>query len=156
MRTPDLEGPAGRAWRSPLEGHGVHATLSAWLVNVPGAHPFWSWWTVGVVHLRELEGFPPPHKRYPEAAYEFMIFAINPEQCPEPDPDDVGHPLLTPPDVIEQFHGVLDADVVHICDLAVKAVVDGRISPDQDYRAHWHQVLTNTVEHFRQGLHAVN
>lgn len=125
-------------------------------MNVPGAHAFWSWWTVTLVHLREVPGVPPPHLKYPEAEYEFTIFSINPEACPEPDPDAVGHPILTPPDVVEQFHGVSDEDAERICLGAVQAIVNGHISPDQDYRGVWKMLMAGTVEHFRQGAHVVH
>lgn len=156
-RDPDLQGPAGRAWDVPFpkDKDGTHAGLSTWIVNVPGAHPFWSWWAIHLIHLRELEGFPPAKKQYPEAEYEFLITAINPEQCPEPDPDIPGYPFLEPVDVCEHFHGIIDADAIRICRLAVRAIVDGHLSPDQDFRPAWKNTIQTTVSHYRQGKHAV-
>jgi hypothetical protein len=86
MRAPDVTGPFGRAWvvKKPIVKPDHNASLSEWLINVPGAHPFWEYW------------------------------------------------------------------------YAVQAIVNGRISPDQDFRSMWHQLLARTVEHFREGKHPEN
>ena len=160
MREPTLSSPAGKAWllesKSPVPDH--QACLTAWLINVPRAHPFWQWWTVNMIHLRDIPGVRPAHKQYASAEYEFMIAAINPEQCPNPDPDkvDEGYPFLHPLDVTEQFDGVSDAEAVRICEGAVRTILAGEISPDQDYRSWWHELIQNTVRHFKDGLHPAN
>ena len=157
MRDSDLQGPGGRAWRVTIEVQEGHASLGLWLVNAPGAHPFWSWWAINIVHLRPLEGFPPAKKHYPEAEYEFLIVAINPEECPEPDVDQQGGwPTLTPVDVCEQFDGVIDVEATRICELAAQAIVNGTVSPDQDHRPIWKQLIAGTLAHFRQGKHTIN
>jgi hypothetical protein len=158
VRSPDFEGPAGRAYnlidaglaRRPEQ----QAGLGAFLVNVPGAHPFWSWWLVSVVHLRPLPGAPDAQKRYPEAQYEFMIVTLNPEQTIDPHnlPPD-GFRLLTPPDVAVQFHGVSDSDAARLCGQAALAIVNGLVSPDQDYRSVWERLITGTIEHYKAGTH---
>jgi hypothetical protein len=160
-REPDAKGIAGRAWN--LSGTSAKtpaqtASIAGWLVNVRGAHPMWEWWMVSVVHLRPIEGAPPAQKKYPTAEYEFMIFSINPEKCPEPDPAkaDDGYPHLVPIDVVEQFHGVSDKQAARICEDAVRAIVRGLISPDQDYRSAWNRAIQVTAEHFRSGAHVEN
>jgi hypothetical protein len=129
-----------------------------WLVNAPGAHPLWQWWVVALIHLRPIEGVRPAHKRYPEAEHEFIIFSIDPESCPEPDPEKAaeGYPHLVPIDVVEQFHGVGDHDAKRICESAVRAIVGGVLSPDQDYRGAWKKCIEGTVAHYRAGKHAEN
>lgn len=158
MRRADRAGKANRkAWRLTLpEGH---TTLGSWLVHVPGAHPFWSWWLMSVVHLREVEGVPVV-RQYPEAEYEFLILAINPDAEDGLDPDDWppttanDEPwMLWPPDVVEQFHGVDDETAKNILDLGVAAVMDGAVSPDSDYRRWWRESLARTVEHAVHGGH---
>jgi hypothetical protein len=157
MRPADARVPAGRGWKVPIPADGEPAwaaTLNAWIVNVPGAHPFWSWWQVSVVHLRDLHGVPPAHRRYPEAEYEFMIVAFDPDT--PPDPDDRGGDgakFLTPIDVVEQFHGIADAQAAQLCDGAVAAILRGRASPDQDYRSWWHACIRSSVEHAALGGH---
>jgi hypothetical protein len=155
MRDPDTTGPCGRAWlyRASPDAK-PHASISQWLVNRPGAHPYWQWWTVSVVHLRDLPGLKPAKKHYPEAEYEFMIFSIDPEQRPDPEPDDPrGYPHLVPLDVVVQFHGVTDRDAERICQSAISAIMNGLLSPDQDYRQAWKESIRATVSHFAAGKH---
>lgn len=155
-RAPDFVGLAGRAWLMELGEH-ARPEQGASLVGyaVTGEwHPLWRWWLVSVIHLREVPGTPAPVKRYPEAEYEFIIVSVDPEVDPDPDqpfPQPIKY--LSPTDVVEQFHGVTDAQAVEIGTLAVRSIVEGMMSPDQDHRAAWHQVMTSTVDHYRQGLH---
>ncbi len=158
-RAPDLEGPAARAWLVAPPNGGPpdwSAGLGAWLVNAPGAHPFWAWWRVDVIHLRPITGVRPAHKGYPDAEFEFLIVALDPDKplC-EVDGDLNGPPcsFLTPIDVVEQFHGVTDQQASRICRDAVNAIAAGRLSPDQDYRAIWREVIRNTVACYASGRH---
>src|SRR6266576_2963254 len=91
MRKPDLQSISVKAWqinineklqKAHTKEFGYPSTgIDTWLVN--GAfHPFWSWWHIGVISLKDFPGMPPAHKKYPEAEYEFSIFALN----PDPDP----------------------------------------------------------------------
>lgn len=156
MRDPDAQGPYGRAWllQDKSGKPDYQASCGAWLVNCPSAHPFWHWWLVGTTGLRDLPGVKPAVKQYPEAEYEFIIFSIDPQACPNPEPDDPkGYPHLTPIDVVEHFHGVSDHDAARICMSAVHAIVNGVLSPDQDYRSAWKASLEATVQHFRSGQH---
>ena len=140
-----------------LPGNDHPACLAHWLVNVKGAHPFWEHWYVALIHLRDLPGVDPAKKRYPEAEYEFIIASISPEEAPEPDPDQKGsYPLMTPIDVVEQFHGVSDRDAIRIAQAGIQAMMQGRISPDQDFRSMWHGLIWNTIDHFKQGKHPEN
>ncbi len=157
-REPDVKGPYGRAWFIETKRPEHAACLGSWIVNVPGAHPYWEHWLVALVHLREVPGVAPAKKKYPEAEFEFSIQSINPETCPEPDPDkaEEGYPLLQPVDVVEQFHGVSDRDARRIVDTCIEAMVHGRISPDQDFRPMWNRTIQGTVAHFRAGKHPEN
>jgi hypothetical protein len=132
------------------------ACLAAWLVNRPGAHPWWQFYIVSIVHLRDVPGVAPAKKTFPEAAYEFQITTIDPERCPSPEPEAGSYPLLHPSDVIHQFHGVKDEDAVRIAELAVAAIVDGLLSPDSDFRSAWKDSLSKTVQHFIEGRHALH
>jgi hypothetical protein len=157
VRPPDVDGLA-RAWllenKSDVADH--QGTLAMWLVTAPWAHPFWSWWSVGCLHLRPIAGVKPAYKRYPEAEFEFLILSIDPDWTPTDDSETLaktGLPFLTPPDVIEQFRGVSDRDAIRITEAAVRAICAGRMSPDQDYRSVWKSLIANTVAHFRAGAH---
>jgi hypothetical protein len=156
MRPPDVEGPAAKAWvfhPEPRDAAQV-AALATWVVHSPHFHPFWSWWFVSVVHLRPIPGTPMPRLHYPEAGFEFMIASINPEES-DPNVDDPGpgFHLLEPFDVIEQFHGVSDADARSIALAAIRCICDGKISPDQDNRRLWKHLIAGTVAHYRDGAH---
>lgn len=163
MREPDQQSAYARAWNLDLskvpDRPEKAAMISSWLVNMPGAHAFWSYWTISIVSLRDLPGVKPAQRRYPEAEYEFMILAINPETCPAPDPDDIvvnGYPWLTPVDVLEQFHGISEMDCRRLAEGAVQAILSGTVSPDQDYRPVWKSLITGTVRHFVEGRHPLH
>lgn len=162
---PTYEGQAGRAYRCEgvrdqviAEGDPTAITgIVQWLLHVPGAHPFWSWWALNAIHLRDVPGMPPANKHYPGAEYELLVVALNPEH-PAPDPRRVpedGLKFLTPVDVCEQFHDVPGGDekVRELIELFAKAVCDGALSPDQDFRPLWRRYLDGTLDHFRKGLH---
>lgn len=154
LRTPDLQGAIARAWRfkgeSDVPDH--QACLSQYVVNGP-FHPFWSWWMIGLISLCDIPGVPPAHKQYPDAEYELLILALNPECCP-PDPDAVGAlTFLTPPDLVYHFDIRNEEAAKEIIEGAVKAIIEGRISPDQDYRQIWKRILKTTVDHYKAGLH---
>lgn len=147
---PTISGKAGSAWliKSASTKPEHTGSIASWLVNVPGAHAFWSYWIVSIVHLRDIPGTQPASKEYPEFEYEFVTAAIDPEKHPKPTPEDLatdGVSLLYPIDVVQQFHGVSDAEAEAICRGAVYAIVEGAISPDADYRQQWKQVITTAV-----------
>ena len=166
MREPDLKGVA-RAWhiRETPEMHAAHkksfgyedSGVDNWVINGP-YHPWWSWWYVAVISLRQVEGAPPANKHYPEAEYEFIIISLQ-------KPTDIemleagkieemgGLGFLTPADVVFQFHGLTDEQAKTLCESAVRAIVAGQ-SCDQDYRSWWETMLARTVDHLKQGIHA--
>jgi hypothetical protein len=171
VRPPDLSGPA-RAWliddSKSREAHvrewGYEAgSLVTWIVNGP-YHPLWSWWHVGVIHLRDIPGAPPANKQYPEAEYEFAIYSLDPSgkdgrpKAPDIDLIEAGETkrgfpgFLSPPDVQFHFHRVTDEQAIKICNRAVEHIVGGR-SCDSDYREWWKAALAGTVEHFVLGVH---
>jgi hypothetical protein len=146
-RPADLEGKYGQAWKVAEGPTDLGpANIQTWLVRAPYAHAFWQWYGIYVVHLREAEGLPEVKRHYPEAAYEFAIYTINPEACPAPDPDmGKGFPFLTPFDSIEQFHGLDDEQAMSLCTLAVTNIVNGNAHPDSDFRRGWHTFIAGEV-----------
>ncbi len=168
MRAPDVNGTAGwRAWRSPTRSAEAPASLATYLLHCPGAHFAWSYWWLGLVHLRELPGIPPAKLHFPEATHELMWAAINPEECPAPDPDAPPWPYLQPFDLIEQFQVQSDQHAAQIAYAVVRAIVfgypveitvagatlRGRASPDQDFRGVWAKTIQATAKHHREGGH---
>lgn len=161
---PTFTGEAGEAWRLELPPAGQRgrpdfdASVGGFLLRAPRAHPLWDHYAISVIHLREMAGVRPPVIRTPGATHELMIMALDPRQALpsslEAGPDFRLH-YLTPIDVMEQFPAENDAVADQILELAVRAIVDGQGSPDQDWRAWWKEALTVTAEHFIDGLHTL-
>jgi len=151
----------GRAWLFRKPANEVEpeyeACLATWLVNRPGLNVDWAWWLVAVIHLRDVPGAEPAFLAYPQAEYEFMIYAIDPEQCPNPEPDaEIGYPILTPYEVVEQFHEVTDTDASRLCELGVRTILSGGLDPVEDHQAYWNQLIVKNVAEFRDGKNRTN
>lgn len=147
-RDADKVGAAASAWKIDAKGHPT--TVCSWLINHPNAHPLWNQWTVGLLHLKPVPGMPSAKLQYPEAEFELLVIAQNPDY-PISDLDDIQLAPLHPIDVIKQFHGVNDEVADHIVERLVEAVVQGNLSPDQDYHRVWEQAVDSMVEHFTVG-----
>lgn len=133
------------------------ATVGIYIVQAFGAHPLWDHWAVCVIHLRPIDGVPPAKRLFATATHELMIVALNPDApLPELGPSPITVHTLSPVDVIEQFEVENDAGAAEILALSVKAIVEGYMSPDQDFRAKWHTAIQRTAEHFRSGLHKIS
>jgi len=161
MRPPDLDGRA-QAWilksdrTDPRWQKAWDAGLAHYLVHCTWSHPFWSWYSISLVHLRPMGGVKAAHKHYPEAEYEIQIFSIDPRH-PDPDPDKPldGYCLLYPLDLVHQFHGITDSQAVQVCHHVVETIVSGRVAPDVDFHRFWIQAINETVKHYREGKHTV-
>jgi hypothetical protein len=161
-RPPDIEGRLGRAWRVTARGDGPadwQACLGAYLVEAPFAHPIWSHYMVSAVHLRDIDGVKAAEKLFPDAAYEFSILALEPNQ-PLPDIDgSEAHPpsVLRPADLMHQVAGgVTDEQMTLVLEDQVRVITMGMLSPDSDFRETWKQVLDAAAAHYRAGAHGVN
>lgn len=157
MRAPDIEGRAGRAWlvgRPTDDPADTTASIAAYLMHVPGAHPFWAWYRLDVVHLRDIAGQKhPPVKHYPEAEYEFLIVALDPASSSYDPEDPRSHRPLTPVNVLEQFHQLNDEQAAHLAKMATSIICRGLTSPDSDYRTWWKTAIPNTIHHILTGGH---
>jgi hypothetical protein len=126
-----------RAWRARLpEVASPHATLASWILECPHLHPVWSYWLVSLVHLRDVPGVPAPTKKDPTNEHEICIFAFAPDHVPDPD-DREGWQLLRGPCVVEQISSLTDAQAMLVTERCVELCVEGRLSPDDDYRRAW-------------------
>jgi hypothetical protein len=155
MRTPDIEGRAARAWKVVMPSDGPpewSGTIAAYLVHMPGAHAFWSWWLVSVVHLRPIEGVKPANKSYEEAEYEFLTAPIHPDHPPDPDDPGAGFETIAV-DVAVQFNGTDDEQAAELCMMSVTLMTRGRASPDSDYRRWWTSAIRNGAKHAALGGH---
>ena len=155
-RKPDVEGH-GRAWRVTKEPtrEEQRATVRAYIVHAPHGNPFWPWYVIACVHLREMVGVESPRKRFSEASHEFLIAAVTPDSYPNLNPDqnvgDVG--WLEPLDLVHQVANLTDEQAGKVLDLVVEAVVGFGWSPDQDNREMWKRSIESTADHFRAGIH---
>jgi len=160
---PTFTGVAGHAWQLRLRPPGQRevrdhdATVGGYIVHAPGAHVLWSYWIVSVIHLRPIAGVRPPVISRSGATHEFLIMALDPrEPLPTLDVTDGWRVAwLSPVDIVEQFAAADDAIAAEILDLGVRAIVDGRLSPDQDFRSAWRRTLHETATHYASGRHKV-
>jgi hypothetical protein len=146
MRLPDKEGVAGKAWNvntaeNLIKRPDFQGSIAAYLVHAPQAHPFWSYYFIGVVHLRDIPNTPPPNKHFSDAEYEFSIWSIDPEALP--DLETPHFKLLTPPDLLLQIERFNKDDnfAGSICEKMVDMIIEGRMSPDSDFRSAWEQFI---------------
>lgn len=158
MRSPDITGRAARAWKIEIPPDAPtdwQASLRTYLVNGEGFHPHWTWWRVGMSHLRDIPGVKPAVKHYAGAEYEFMIAAIDPSYPPDVEAKDGGYRihLLSPIDVVVQFDGLTDDQAARLCMMAATIICRGQASPDQDYRSWWEMAIRNAVQHELMGGH---
>lgn len=159
---PTFSGARGRAWRVTLPPVGERrrrdeeGTVGMFIVQASGAHPLWDHWFVTLIHLRPIEGVKPAHIRQEGATHEFMIASADPT-APLPglviDGPEWRPRWLTPIDVVEQFAATDDVVADRILELAVRAIVDGVASPDQDWRPWWKNAIATTAEHYHSGIH---
>jgi hypothetical protein len=157
MRTPDFSGVAGwRAWtvKNTLAKPDHAASVASYLLFCPGAHPLWSYWNLGVVHLRPLPGVRPAIITRPGATHEILMAALDPDTTPDPDDVGEGWPWLRPFDLVEQFQVPGDEYARQLARLMVEMIMHGN-SPDSDYRRSWQNVVQATAAHYREGRHPI-
>lgn len=162
MRPPDLEAKAA-AWVLPVKDpkNRLHSnwrpdfegTICGYLLHCTWSHPFWSWYLISAIHLRPIPGVKDPHKSYPEAEYEITILSIDPDHNPDPDKFMDGYPWLMPIDLVHQFHGINDKQVEQLMQMMILEIVEGRASPDQDFRSWWRESIDEIVKYLREGKH---
>lgn len=122
----------------PEEDH--EFCLGSWLITGP-FHAAWNQWLVSVVHLRGEKDGAPAKFVFPEATHEVQVWSLDPSQGTY-DPDSEDKPkFLRPVDIIQQFEAESDAAALGRIEVMMKAVTDGMLSPDQDYRSAWAKLL---------------
>ena len=150
MREPDIKGPNAKAWALPKPTKRAPAVLASWAINYPGVHAFWEWWTWSLVTLEDLPNTPMATKHYPEARYEVVCLAVNPDACP-PDVDGTDPiPYLTPPDLVKQFHVDEDTEAIALVANSIVHMVNGSAAPpDVDYHRWWSERIDEAAKHAR-------
>jgi len=179
MREPDLRADDGkiRAWRMLTVKPDIgpadwQAGLAAWFIeaDVGVLDPYGiTAWYIGCVSLRDMPGVTPANRHYPDAQFELSAWSIDPNKgvtielydrrVEQGDDGGAEGVLLTPPDIVFQWHGTTDEHAIQILEAFIRAVVLGRMSPSRpvvvDYArrfdAAWREALSSTVEHFATG-----
>lgn len=126
-----VKGPAGFGWRIDEVPDTVacpdkQASLAGWLMTLPGQAAMWNNYVVATCHLRSIPGVKPPVKDYPEAEYEVVIYACDPERNPRPDDLNSLLPLL-PLNLSWQFHGCGDEKARDVARYVAEVLVAGAI-----------------------------
>ena len=165
MRSPDVVGTVGRAWEVRVQKRETPpdwgGSLGTWILHVPWAHPAWSYYCLGVIHLRPIPGVRPAQIRVEGASHEFMIHAFDPDSPHSPPSPDISDEttwpsFLQPIDLAHQVVGLTDEQAARIGGLMVRMICDGRMSPDQDFRSVWRELLDGTAKHYREGRHPIS
>ena len=156
------EGPAGRAVEVVLPPAGkrgrpdIDATVADWFIRAPGQSPAWECYTLGVIHLRPIEGVKPAVVTLPGATHEVLVVALNPAR--EPTPTDVDSwEFLFPVNVCEQIHLPGDDEAVELARLCARAVVLGVLPAEPALAGAvepWRSSLIKTSAHLRGEEHA--
>lgn len=151
-------GPFGTATRITARGPdpAQTATLATWLVHIPSASPAWSDYQVSVVHLRDIPDTREVTRQYPEAAYELMMYALDPDRHPRPDDVETLVPLH-PLNMVIQFHGISDEDAGGLAEACARAMCLGILAAEPDFepqRQLWRDMIRNSIEHIQTGGHA--
>lgn len=141
---PTLLGQHGEAWEHDLAGAvargltnseaPLDAQVASWIARAPYAHPFWHSYWISCVNLRDFQGVPPAVITLPGATHEVMVFALDPKH--ETTVDDFPH-RLTPVNFVGQFIEPSDEAAAARIRQTVQDVIDGRLSPDTDFRYEW-------------------
>jgi len=146
-RKPDFNGHA-KAWKMNWGNEGsAPAHLVHYLIE-GNFHPLWNQWALSLVSLADISGIPPAAKHHPDNTHEIMIISVNPDFKINPDKSPGRGWMLHPFDVAKQFKVPMDMDAEDLAKNCVKAICDGAMSPDQDFRSIWNKIIDSTAEHY--------
>ncbi len=155
-RDPDYVGAGSwRAWRVKPATEDPSTGVAAWLLHCPGAHAFWSYWWIMLIHLRPVEGAPPAVITTPGAGWEVICAAQQPDVAPNADEVKGTLRYLTPFDWVVQFGDVKDdAKAIEVVEAVVQAIMTGQASPDSDWRRYWQNAIPATARCHATHKHA--
>lgn len=140
---PDLEGPAGKAWKmdgdSYLKLHPEKApihevTTACWILQCPAYHPVWHSYVISCVSLKNMEGLPPAVILLPNATHELFVIALNPNFPTTVNEDFC---FLEPINFSAQFIAENDEVASGRIEESVKEILAGVLSPDTDFMSMW-------------------
>lgn len=161
-----FDGPYGSAERLAVpDTEAAAETVCHWLLRAPQAHPLWAQYMMTCVRLRDLPGWPPPHRQFPEATHELFVVALNPEHGPYDAAKVAGYaeqggglPFLTPVNIAEQFTAA-DGEMTALAAWAAWGVTVGALWPETadapaKIRRLWSTSLAKTLAHIRGKPHS--
>jgi hypothetical protein len=152
---PDRVSDHGRAWElmHPDEA-AAPASVGAWLLNVPRAHPRWMHWMFGAIALDPARGFDRKALQFAEATHEFCIIALDP-RYPLPSPKRWQDAVyLDYPEVklqVELPSQNGDHAARAILGLMVTSTLQQGMSPDGCNRNYWIKAIDVTAHDIREG-----
>ena len=137
-RPADISRTHGRAWTlHDLTQDG----MGSWLLQCPGAHPYWDCWIVSLIHLRDLPSMPPARRETERATHEVAVFAIEPREAIAVD-DPASMPLMIPPCIAWQAEALTDEQAQRLTQQLVTMCTTGALSPDSDGARYWAPAAT--------------
>lgn len=165
-----LEGPFGwaRLCPPPPEHPNAATTVASWFMHLPGQGIGWDQYMLAVISLEDVPGRPPPVKRYPQAEYELLVAALNPERNPHPGDVETWQ-VMDPVNVVEQFHGINREQAARVAQACAAGCVAGRLMAEtqmyvqpvdgsepkmmtiQRFADGWKIAVLRCVEHERTG-----
>ncbi len=116
------------------------ATVAAWIIQAPWAHPVWHSYWLHVIHLRPLAGGDiGPSVYVPGATHELWLYALNPDADPETVARECkpAQHFLTPINFAAQLVLPDDAGAVDLAAGTARDVLKGLLNPDTDARSQW-------------------
>lgn len=148
-------GRAGTARPVPVDGT-APATLVAWVLTIPGAHPLWSQYILCVITLADLPGVPPATRSDPDHTHELMVMTLDPDHGPYGPGGGWEFRLLPPGNVAEQWPGTDDDQARRVGEVCARAVCDGLLMPEtagagDTVRAAWRAFIRGHLNLDRAG-----
>lgn len=114
------------------------STVATWFVLAPDAHMIFPMYVVFGVNFKPIPGVPEPVKTIAEATHELSIWAMAPDKPMALDALHLCHPV----NIVEVFEAASDEAAALRIEVAVLAMVKGRLSPDSDWRGTWRQLFS--------------
>lgn len=151
IHPPEIVGAHGAAWRVDLARSRAAAgcdedrdtTVAMWIVFAPWAHAFWSYYLIAAIHLRSMPKLVPAKINLPGATHEVIVFALSPDHVPEV-VNSAKNVKLFPANfagqwVVQERRNPVDLDraAAEKIEGVVREIVEGRLSPDTDFRREW-------------------
>lgn len=137
-----ISGAAGEGFLYDIK-HKESASIRAWVLTCKGQSAAWSQYLVSVVHLREAEGVPAPHRASPDATHELIVLALDPRFPVKSGADELRH--LRPINAAVQVSDLLDAEASALCDEIALAIVHGDLPAEPPLSGQGERIFTPAV-----------